>query len=133
VLVAGLVYHRRRRSGGAFALGAALAFAAALTAVVSSVALYIYEHPHHHCPFCLLKGGHDHIGYWLYIPLFAGTALSLGVGLVSRWDRIPSLTRAIRYESRRFTAAALALFAVFYVVATYAVLTSNLTMLEVWW
>ncbi len=124
---------RRGASGVGFALSGALAFAAALAAIVSCVALYVYEHPHHHCPFCILKGGHGFIGYWLYLPLFTATALSLGVGLISGWGRIPSLTAAVRADGRRFTALALALFALFYGVATYAILTSNLTMTGVWW
>jgi hypothetical protein len=97
------------------------------------VALYIYEHPHHHCPFCILKSGHDFIGYWLYIPLFAASALALGVGLISRWRALPSLQAVIAADSRRFTRVALTLLGLFYAVATYAVLSSSLTMDGVWW
>jgi hypothetical protein len=39
----------------------------------------------------------------------------------------------VRADGQRFTAAALTLFALFYGVATYAILTSNLTMTGVWW
>ena len=136
VLGAGLIHGWRARSGGSgagFALSGGLAFVAALAAIVSCVALYIYEHPHHHCPFCILKAGHGFVGYWLYVPLFAATALALGVGLISPWGRVPSLAAAVRADGRRFTALALALFALFYGVATFAILTSNLTMQGVWW
>jgi hypothetical protein len=134
VLVIGALHWRGLRySGPAFALSAALAFAAALAAIVSCVALYIYEHPHHHCPFCILKGGHGFIGYWLYLPLFAATALAIGVGVISLWRRQPSLAAAVRADGRRFTALSTALFALFYGVAGYAILTSNLTMKGVWW
>lgn len=136
VLGAGLVHGWRARSSGSgagFALSGVLAFVAALAAIVSCVALYIYEHPHHHCPFCILKGGHGFVGYWLYVPLFAATALALGVGLIAPWGRVPSLASAVREDGRRFTALALALFALFYGVATFAILTSNLTMQGVWW
>ena len=46
-----------RRPTMAIAYGAAstLFFGVALAAVVSAVSIYIYENPHHHCPFCLLK------------------------------------------------------------------------------
>lgn len=136
VLAVGLVHGWRSRSGASgtgFALAGTLAFAAALAAIVSCVALYIYAHPHHHCPFCILKGGHGLIGYWLYVPLFTATALSIGVGLCSPWGRVPSLRAATRADGRRFTALSLGLFAGFYAVATYAILTSNLTMQGVWW
>lgn len=129
----GLVYRWRRRGAAAVSLLTALAFPTALVAVVSCVALYVYEHPHHHCPFCILKQGHGFIGYWLYIPLFAATALALGVGLITRWRRIPSLAAVIEADAGRFMSLSLALFALFYGVATYAIVGSNLTMAEVWW
>lgn len=136
VLILGALHGWRIRSGAsgiAFSLAGALAFAAALAGIVSSVALYVYEHPQHHCPFCILKGGHGFIGYWLYLPLFAATALALGVGVISPWGHIPSLRAAVRADGHRFTAVALALFALFYGVASLAILRSNLTMQGVWW
>ena len=133
VLGLGVFHWGRQRGGLAFALGGLVALLTALAAVVSCVALYVYEHPHHHCPFCILKAGHGYVGYWLYIPLFVATALALGVGLIGRWVRVPSLTAVIRADGRRFTSLALVLFALFYLVATYAVVGSNLTMRGVWW
>jgi hypothetical protein len=133
LLVAGGRYRLRRRGAGLFALLGALSFLTALAAVVSCVAPYVYEHPQHHCPFCLLKPGHGLIGYSLYLPLFAATALALGLGVMHPWRRIPSLRAVVAVEGRRFATGALILFAVFYAVATYAVLGSNLSMLGVWW
>jgi hypothetical protein len=133
VLGLGAFYRHRRQGGTAVALAGTLAFAAALAAVVSCVALYVYEHPHHHCPFCILKPGHGFIGYWMYVPLFAATALTLGVGLISQWGGIPSLTALIQTDGRRSTSLALVLFAVFYGSATYAVLGSNLRMMDRLW
>lgn len=134
VLGVGITHWRRAdTSGTAFALSAALAFLAALAAIVSCVALYVYEHPHHHCPFCILKGGHGFVGYWLYIPLFAATALSLGVGLIARWRSVPSLEAAVRTDGRRFTALAIALFTLFYAVTAYVILGSTLRLGVPWW
>lgn len=138
LLVLGLGLFQRWRMGTVaggigFSLAGVLAFVAALAAIVSCVALYVYEHPHHHCPFCILKGGHGFVGYWLYVPLFTATALALGVGVISPWGRIPSLQAAVQADGRRFTALALVLFALFYGVASLAILTSNLTMEGVWW
>jgi hypothetical protein len=133
LLGVGFLYLRRARGGVAFGLLGALAFGVALVAIVSCVALYVYEHPHHHCPFCLLKPGHGFVGYWLYLPLFAGTALALGVGLIAPWRRIPSLSAVIATDGRHFASLALMLFALFYAVAGWAILGSNLTMESVWW
>jgi hypothetical protein len=129
----GILYLWRRCCPIALTVMGTLAFFSALAAVISSVALYVYEHPQHHCPFCILKSGYGFIGYWMYLPLFSGAALLLGVGLITRWRRSPSLDSIIRVEGPRLASLALVLFGLFYAVATYAVLRSNLTMSGVWW
>jgi hypothetical protein len=130
LLATGLRYWRQGRGGGLFALLAALAFSIALAAIVSGVALYVYEHPHHHCPFCLLKSGHDFVGYGLYVPLFAATALALGAGLIEVWRSTPSLTAIIAYQGPRLAGIALILFGLFYGFAIWLVLRSNLILLS---
>ena len=109
------------------------AFGMALVGIVSLVSLYVYEHPQHHCPFCLLKAGHGFAGYWLYIPLFAATALALSAATIGRWRHLPSLADTILSERTRLSWMAIVLFAVFYLIATVLVATSNLTMEGVWW
>ncbi|GAB4293444.1 MAG: hypothetical protein Kow0096_09030 [Thiohalomonadaceae bacterium] len=133
VLASGAVYLWRRRYATLFAASAATAFPVAIVAIVSCVALYVYEHPHHHCPFCILKSGHDYIGYWLYIPLFAATVLALGVGALAPWRNVPSLISAAATDTRRYATIALAGFVLFYAVATWAIVRSNLTMAGTWW
>jgi hypothetical protein len=133
VLVGAALYLRRGCGAPWLAGAAAVAFPVALAGIVSGVALYVYEHPHHHCPFCLLKAGHGLIGYWLYIPLFAATAYGLAVGALAPWRSIPSLGAAVAADTRRYAALALAGFALFYGVATWAILASNLTMGWTWW
>jgi hypothetical protein len=101
--------------------------------VVSLIALYVYEHPHHHCPFCILKPGHDHVGYWLYLPLFAATAFALGAAITAPWRRVASLAAVAPVETRRLTRLALLGFVAFYAVAAWTIARSNLTMIDVWW
>ncbi len=124
----------RLRAGGlVFAVSSAVAFIVALIAIVSLVALYIYEHPHHHCPFCILKSGHGFVGYALYLPLFIATALALSAGAIAPFRRIPSLTQIIQTESHHVIIASMLSMLVFYAVAAVAIMTSNLTMTGVWW
>lgn len=132
-LASGLWCTLGRSRGPLFALAAALAFVTALAAIVSCVALYVYEHPHHHCPFCILKEGHGYVGYLLYIPLFVATALAFGAGVTGPWRGIPSLTAAVERDTPRLAGWATALFAFFYLAATWLVVRSNLVMTGVWW
>ena len=133
VLLAGAAFLWRRRGATWLAAAATIAFPAALVGVVSCVALYVYEHPHHHCPFCILKGGHGFIGYWLYVPLFLGSAYALAVGALAPWHRVPSLSLAVAADTRRYAALALIGFGSFYAVATWVIVRSNLTMAGDWW
>ncbi len=132
-LGSGAWYLYKRSGGITFASTNAIAFLVALVAIVSCIALYIYEHPHHHCPFCILKGGHDFIGYLLYVPLFISAALAMGVGAISPFRRYASLAKLIPQTSRRYILLSMGALTLFYLIAGYAILNSNLTMMEVWW
>lgn len=132
-LISGVWYALRRSGGPVYALLSSVAFIVALVASVSFIALYIYEHPHHHCPFCILKSGHGYAGYLLYIPLFSATALALGVGVIAPWKKLPSLAAAVTRDAPRLAWISVSLFGLFYLLATWYVLSSNLVMSGVWW
>ena len=117
-----------RRGTLLFAGTTALAFAAGLVGIVSAVSVYVYEHPNHHCPFCLLKAEYGFIGYALYAPLFTATALALGLGVVGRFRHVPSLAGVLPAIIRRFSLMAVGLLLLTGIVAGQAVLRSNLTI-----
>jgi hypothetical protein len=106
------------------------AFAAAIAGIVAFVSLYVYEHPHHHCPFCLLKPEYDWQGYWLYLPLFGATAAGLAAGAVQPFRRIESLRAVVPEVSAKLAAAAMAGFLFFAAAASAMVLRSNLLLIE---
>ena len=106
------------------------AFGAGIAGVVSFVSLYVYEHPHHHCPFCLLKPEYDFQGYWLYLPLFAATAASIGSGAVQPFARVASLREIVPAVSARLAAIAAGGFALFALIATFMVSHSDLVLME---
>ena len=117
-------------SGYVVAAFSAVAFVAALTGILSFVSLYVYEHPHHHCPFCLLKPEYDYQGYWLYLPLFTATAAGLAVGAIQPFARVPSLVAIVPAMSRRLAWIAALGFAFFAAVATFMIANSNLILLK---
>ena len=82
-VVAGLLAGRGRLFAvvhGAVSLGV---FALALAAIVAAIAPWVYEQPHHHCPFCILKREYGHVGFALYLPLFLATGAALASGVLA--------------------------------------------------
>jgi len=122
-LAAGLAARRWPWAGYAYALLSALAFVVTLAAVVSFVSLYVYEHPHHHCPFCLLKAEYGYQGYLIYGPLFLATALGLGSGAVRLFSGVPSLRTVVPSLASRLTDVSLGLF--FFLLIWVGILTAH--------
>ena len=121
---------RRIWSGLAVGASSIAAFFVALMGVVAFISLYIYEHPNHHCPFCILKPEYDYQGYALYVPLFAAAAAGLSAGVLTLFAHRPSLSELAPGASARLAGIAAAGFAIFLAVATFMVLSSNLILLE---
>ena len=119
-----------RSSGYALAAASALAFAATIAGILSFISLYIYEHPNHHCPFCILKPEYGYQGYWLYVPLFAATAAGLAVGAIQPFARIASLRGIVPGFSRTLAAIAANGFALTAAIATVMIWQSRLILLE---
>jgi len=118
------------RGGYGVAVASVLGFAAAIAGILSFISLYIYEHPHHHCPFCVLKPEYDYQGYALYLPLFVATAAGLAVGAIRPFARIASLKSIVPNASRRLAAIASIGFLLATAVATAMILRSNLVLLD---
>ena len=119
-----------RWSAYALAASSTLAFAATIAGILSFVSLYIYEHPHHHCPFCVLKPEYGYQGYWLYVPLFGATAAGLAAGAVQPFARIESLRGIVPGFSRRLAAIAANGFALTAAIATAMIWQSRLILLD---
>lgn len=128
LLITGLAFRRWPGLGPLFAVGNILSFGVAIVGIITFLSPYIYENPHHHCPFCLLKPGYDYVGYALYIPLFTATAAGLSAGLLTPFRDIPSLRETIHREARRLTDWALAGFGLFYALATWLIWQSPLIL-----
>jgi len=98
-LLSGLVYLRWRRGLLLFGALSTLSFPVAIAGIITFVSLYVYEHPLHHCPFCLLQPEYGHIGYALYLPLFMATALGFGLGLTAALARRDSVRRGLSHSA----------------------------------
>lgn len=120
----------RGRGGYALALSSLLAFAASIAGVLSFLSPYVYEHPNHHCPFCVLKAEYGYQGYLFYVPLFAATACGLSTGALQPFAAVPSLRGIVSHVSSRLAGFAATGFATAAVVASVIILRSNLILIE---
>lgn len=129
-----MVVGRRALASGngavAYAIVSLIAFAVAMEAVVAAISVYVYEMPHHHCPFCILKGEYGYVGYALYLPLFTAAALGLGGGIARPAGRIASLAEAGPRIMRRCVGSSMAGFGLFAMVAAWLVWRSHLILIE---
>ncbi len=104
-------------------------FVVAITAIVSVISSYIYEQPHHHCPFDVLKAQFAYIGYWMYLPLFSATGIGMAVGVLALRRTPASLAGKFDRLMQRRIALSIALYALFGLVALIAILKSNLILI----
>lgn len=127
-LASGVRLWRSGRGGPLFGLLSVAHLVVALGAVVAFLSLYVYEHPHHHCPFCLLKPEFNYIGYALYLPLFAATGHGLAAGIQSLHAARPGLAVLLPPLTRRHARHAVVHLVAFGLLATWLVARSNLTL-----
>jgi hypothetical protein len=124
----GLVAPRRRGLLVLHGVASGAMFLVAIAGIVSVISVYVYEQPHHHCPFCLLKREYGHFGFALYLPLFLGTGAGLASGVLALLPPRESLAADMPAIQRRLTRTSATAFAIFAAVALWAVARSGLTL-----
>lgn len=112
------------RAAGTFTIFAAASMVLGLMAVISSISVYYYELPTHHCPFCILQKEYGYIGYPLYFSLFMAGISGLGVGLVERYKGERSGTNFVRIQ-RRLTGLCISGYLLFSGIAAYPMIFSD--------
>ena len=103
-------------------------FIISIAAIVSVISSYIYEQPHHHCPFCVIKPEYGYIGYWLYLPLFTATGFGIAAGLLSLRPALNSQGLDFNKTLQRQILISFGLFAIFGLVSLIAIWKSNLML-----
>ena len=102
----------------------------ALATLVATLSLYVYEHPHHHCPFCLLKSDFDYIGYPLYLLLFAATGHGLATLLQHGQRHRPSLAAALPARASHHARRALLYLSLYGALSAFLIQRANLNLIE---
>jgi hypothetical protein len=130
VLASGAVYLRWGQGGVIHAVLSLVLLGVGLAAIISTISVYVYEMPHHHCPFCILKREYHHLGYALYVPLFLGTALGVGTGIAAAASRLISLRVVGPLIARRLVLASMLCFAAFGGICLGLIWRSHLILFE---
>lgn len=104
-------------------------FVISVLSIISFVSIYIYELPTHHCPFDILQGWYDFIGYPIYITLFVSTYFGFLPGLLQPLKHNPGAMTVISKLERRWNYWCITSCISFVTLVIYAVLSSNLDYL----
>jgi hypothetical protein len=124
-LASGVYYCLKERGAWLFAVLSALNCVVSLLSILSFISLYVYELPTHHCPFCLLQKEYGYIGYPLYLTLFAGSILGVGVGALMPFRNIRSLSETIPATQKRLALAAVILFSIFALLVAWKIIATD--------
>ena len=112
-----------------YGLASAVFFVISITAIVSVISSYIYEQPHHHCPFDVIKPQFDYIGYWMYLPLFTATGIGMAAGILGLRRPPDSMADSFASLMKKRIAISVGLYLLFGLVALIAILKSNLILI----
>ena len=130
MLVSGVYFLLKGKAGKLFAVAGTLAFPVSIAALISFIALYFYELPTHHCPFCILQGEYHHVGYLIYATLLGGGIASAGTWALMPFRFTPSLQDALPRIQRRLAGTALTLYSIFTAVAIGQMVFSGLILMN---
>ncbi|MFT5700779.1 MAG: hypothetical protein ACI8ZB_003664 [Desulforhopalus sp.] len=104
----------------------AMFFVVSIASIISFVSIYIYELPTHHCPFDMLQGWYDYIGYPIYLTLFLGTYFGLLPGIFQPLKRYAGVSEIISKKEKIWVYWSSGSAVCFACLVTYAVCFSNL-------
>ncbi len=109
---------------------AALLLPVSLAAVVTFIALYIYQLPTHHCPFDMLQAHYGFVGYPLYLGLFLAVFFGLLPGLGQLLRRVEGLAAPVAAAERRWLCWALAGGVLFAALAGWPMVFGKMILLR---
>jgi hypothetical protein len=124
----GVYFYLKNKGAYLFSSLSSLTFLVSLASILSFISVYFYELPTHHCPFCILQKEYGYIGYPIYMALFGGTISGMGVGILTPFRSMKSLSAILPSIQRRLTIASLILFILFTAIVTYGMVFSGLIL-----
>lgn len=124
----GLKYRMTGRGGTLFSLFSVATFPVMVLSLLSFIALYFYELPTHHCPFCILQREYGYVGYVLYSALIGGVISGAGVGILMPFRSVRSLVSVIPALGKNLALVSIICYLSFAAVSIWKILTANLSL-----
>jgi len=125
----GSVFLRGRAwAGFAFSAASVITFVVSIGALVSFIALYFYELPTHHCPFCILQREYAYAGYLFYGAMLGGVIPGAGVGVLLPSRHIRSLQGVLPGMLRQLVMISVSSWAVLAAATLLKVLFSDFVL-----
>ncbi len=128
ILPAGGFFVFKGRLGLLFSALALISFLVFGVSLISFISVYIYELPTHHCPFCILQKEYGYVGYVLYGSLLAGVVSGLGVGALTPFEGVASLSGILPLIRKRLTLVCLVAYLLFAAIAIYRMAATDFTL-----
>jgi hypothetical protein len=100
---------------GIYGILSPLYFFFCFAAMISFISPHIYALPHHHCPFCILRGKEAVLGIPLTLLVFAGGLSGWAGGVVTWVARRCSLTEASPFGRRWYLLTSVISFTIFFI------------------
>ena len=122
----GIHFYRTEKGGYFFSLTSLLTFLISLASLISFISIYIYELPTHHCPFCILQGEYNYVGYPIYLTLMTGAITGMGVGILMPFKQEASLKDILPSIQKRLALLSLCSYASFIFIVCYQIASSSL-------
>lgn len=124
-ILSGFYTFRKGRGIYIFSSLSIISFIISIVSIISFISPYIYELPTHHCPFCILQGEYNYIGYPIYICLLTATICSTGAGALNPFRNRESLREIIPLLQKRLSIVSSIAYVVFLAITLYKISASN--------
>ena len=97
--------------------------------IISFIAVYYYELPTHHCPFCILQKDYSYIGYALYVSLFGATISGAFVGVLQKAGLAEASEPLRARLQKRFCFISIGNYVIFIIISVYPIIFSDFRLI----
>ncbi|MEO5357191.1 MAG: hypothetical protein H7844_07830 [Nitrospirae bacterium YQR-1] len=98
-----------------------------IASLISFISIYYYELPTHHCPFDVLKGQYNYVGYPLFVSLLGAVSFTIATGVSEFFRDIPSITVVVDKVQKKWAVISIIFLVIFAVLSTWPLVFTSFT------